>query len=354
MVSTAELKSRTAKLAPIDPDVKIPAAIRAQAERAAALHGEVYAPAPKQEPNGQERQQEEAKVIEGTVEPTAPKAGAETVPVTAPSQGEGEDYQHKYNSLKGRYDKQDETIRSLTSTMEQLRGEIARLSAQPQPAPVVRTKENTFQPLTKEEREAYGEDFIDVSARAAREKLDPEIEELRQTVASLQSTLGTIADTTHRVQAATVSDRLTDALPNWRELNKDPKFLAWLNLPDPYSGVIRMSMMRQAHQQGDVNRVLRFFNGFLTDEATSAPAPAIKPDPTEGKVALETLAAPGRAKAPAATVTTPPGEKETISRSQIANFYKLVNRGHYRGNEAEKERLERMIFDAERDGRIVD
>lgn len=348
MVSLNELKNKSAKLPPVDTEVQIPAAIRAQAARAAALHGEVYAPAAKQEPNGQERQQEEAKVIEGTVEPPAPEAGKEKVPVAAPSQGE--DFEHKYNSLKGRYDKQEDTIRQLSQNMDHLRSEINRLTTQP--APVARTKENTFQPLTKEEKEAYGEDFIDVSARAAAERLNPEIEELRNTVASLQTTLAAVADTTGRTAAMTFNEQLDKALPNWRQINKDEKFLAWVNLQDPYSGVIRKDMMRQAHQQGDAQRVLRFFNGFLTDEAASAPAPA-KKDPTEGKVPLETLAAPGRAKAPAASVTTPPGEKETISRAQIANFYRLVNQGHYRGNEALKLQLEQEIFDAEREGRIT-
>lgn len=350
MVSTAELKRRSDKLAPVDPDVTLPAAVRAAAAKAQALHGEVYTPAPQQENNGQERQQEEAKTIEGTVEPPAPKAGKETVPVSAPAAGE--DYEHKYNSLKGRYDKQEETIRQLMGNLDHLRSEVSRISAQP-PAPVQRTRENTFQPLTKDEKDAYGEDFLDVSARAALEKIDPELAELRSTVAALQNTLASVAETTGRTQAEVMHDTLTKALPNWREINRDRKFLAWVALPDPYSGVIRRDMMRQAHAQGDAQRVLRFFNGFLTDEAVTDPAPALKTDPTEGKVALETLAAPGRAKAPAATVTTPPGEKETISRAQIANFYRLVNRGHYVGNEEEKARLERMIFDAEREGRIT-
>jgi hypothetical protein len=313
------------------------------------LHGEAYVPAAQQEDNGQERQQENPKIIEGTVEPT-PKAGEEKT--TPPASSEGENFEHKYHSLKGRYDKDQETIRQLQSSVSQLSSEVTRI-ASAQPAPVARTRENTFKPLTAEERDAFGEDFIDVSARAARERLDPELAELRDTVASLQQRLETVADTTGRTAVQTMNDTLTKELPNWREINRDQKFLAWLALPDPYSGVIRMNMMRQAHQQSDAQRVLRFFNGFLTDEAASAPAPAPKTNPTEGKVPLETLAAPGRAKAPAASVTTPPGEKETISRAQIAIFYRLVNRGHYVGNEAEKERLERMIFEAEHEGRIT-
>ena len=113
-------------------------------------------------------------------------------------------------------------------------------------------------------------------------------------------------------------------------------------------------MLQEAHRNGEAQRVLQFFKGFLSDEAVTAPAgdqPGKVTSLGNEKTPLENFAAPGRAKAPAAS--SAPGEKETISRAQIANFYRMVNQGHYRGNDAEKNRLEQMIFDAERDGRIV-
>ena len=76
------------------------------------------------------------------------------------------------------------------------------------------------------------------------------------------------------------------------------------------------------------------------------PAPA---QPPAGKVPLEAFAAPGRAKTAAATA---PAEKPIITRAQIATFYADKAAGKYRGKEAEADRLERMIFEAQRDGRI--
>jgi hypothetical protein len=110
-------------------------------------------------------------------------------------------------------------------------------------------------------------------------------------------------------------------------------------------------MMRKAFEANDANRVLHFFKAYLSDEAATAPA-SIQPTP-KGKVPLEELAAPGRAKAPAASAT--PGEKEkpTITRAQISQFYLNVQKGVYKGNAAEKDRLEKMIFEAEQEGRVV-
>lgn len=350
MTSVKELQRKSAALPPVDTDVVLPAAIRAAANKAGQLHKDAYeTPAPQQEQHGQERQQEEAKIVET---PPAPKAGTEEVPVETPAKGEGYDgsWEQKFHSMKGRYDKQEDVIRQLTSELGGMRSEIERLrTSVATPAP---TKENTFKKLTAEEREAYGEDFIDVSARAAEEKLMPEIETLKATVADLTGKLGQVAKASHDTQTLTMNQQLDRDLPDWKKINRDPRFIAWLNLRDPFSGAIRFNMLKEAHASGDAYRVLNFFNGFLRDEAVVDPAKRIEPEVTsQGKLSLESLAAPGRAKAPAAP--TPPGDKETITRSQIKEFYALVNKGHYRGNEAEKADLERRIFEAERDGRVT-
>jgi hypothetical protein len=33
------------------------------------------------------------------------------------------------------------------------------------------------------------------------------------------------------------------AVPNWREINNHPRWLQWLNLPDPYSGDVRQDLL---------------------------------------------------------------------------------------------------------------
>jgi uncharacterized coiled-coil protein SlyX len=359
MSSMEEIKSRAAQLPPVDENVKIPAAIRAAAARSDALHKTAYEAEGKQEEEdkGQEghKQGEEGKQdggTEGKQEKAKPEAGSEAKAGEKPAAQApaASEWEHKYNSLKGRYDQQAATIRQLSSHVEQLQAEIAKKPVEP-----VRTPDNTIKGVTPEERETYGDDFLDVAARAAAEKFTPRIAELEKTIERLNAQVGTVAQVTTKTAQQQMYEFLDDKLPDWRKLNRDPNFLEWASLQDTLSGAIRMNMMRQAFGANDANRVLSFFKAYLSDEAVTAPVVPSQPTTPSGKVPLEELAAPGRAKAPAASSSATPGEKEKpiITRAQISQFYLDVNRGKYKGNDAEKLRLEKMIFDAENEGRVV-
>lgn len=338
--------------APIDETVVVPAAIRAAAARSEALHKNAYQteepkePAKPQEPNGQT---EEPKV------PEAPKTPEKATEPKTPEPNSAEDWENRYKAMKGRNDRNEQELGTLARDLANLREELNRVKAAPaqvqQP-----TADLTFKKITDEERASFGEDFIDVAKRAAAEAFMPEIERLKKQVTELGGTVESVARTTHDTQTLTMNEKLDRDLPTWREINRSPKFLAWAALRDPYSGATRIEMMRAAHAAGDAHRVLNFFKGFLSDEATTAPvqeptSDLLKKEPT--KVPLENLAAPGRAKASASTPpVSDPDEKEIITRAQVTEFYKLLNSGHYRGREAEAKGLEERIFAANRDGRI--
>mgnify|MGYP000981593068 CR=1 FL=1 len=112
-----------------------------------------------------------------------------------------------------------------------------------------------------------------------------------------------------------------------------------------------MELLKAAYERNNAAQVAVFFNGFLADEAADAPRtqPSPAPQPAPQKVPLETFAAPGGAKnaAPSAPV-----EKPLISAADITQFYTDCAAGRYRGREEEKDRIEMMIFDAQREGRI--
>jgi hypothetical protein len=344
-------KQENKNLPPLDKDVVIPAAIRAASLRASALHAEAY--------NTPEAPPQEAQGTPPAAEGTPPAAEART-PATEPPPGkepppaQADTWEHRYKSLKPRFDKQDDVISQLNGRIRDLELSLTQRAA---PSPAERRNPDlNFKPLDADEREAYGDDFLDVAARAAREKLDPELKSLRQELEQLKGAVGNVSEDNEKERRKKFYDHLNDQLPSWKTLNRDPKFIAWCNLPDPFSGAIRGAMLNDAVAKGDAPRALRFFNGFLTDEAATAPAgnrpelPRLPNGQANGKVPLENFAAPGRAKAPAGD--PPPAEKEIITPAQIAHFYLLVQKGHYKGNEAEKERLEREIFAAQADGRV--
>ncbi|MGI9136762.1 MAG: hypothetical protein ACR2JS_06855, partial [Candidatus Nanopelagicales bacterium] len=198
----------------------------------------------------------------------------------------------------------------------------------------------------------YGEDFLKVVGKKAKEELGPIIKAYEAKIADLERRLTGVNSVVQQDTQQKLLDTLDEKLPQWRELNTNEEFLDWLRLPDPFSGAIRHEMLKSAYAQGNASRVLNFFNGFLAEEAATSPARA---EPEVGtarvpKVPLQNLAAPGRAKTAASA--SAPAEKPIFTRAQIAAFYADVAAGRYRGKDADKAKFEGQIFDAQREGRI--
>jgi hypothetical protein len=66
-------------------------------------------------------------------------------------------------------------------------------------------------------------------------------------------------------------------VPNWRQINDDPRFHQWLLMPDTYSGVIRDHLLKDAAHAANASRVISFFKGFL---AAAGQAPSAANDAT--------------------------------------------------------------------------
>lgn len=325
-----------------DPAVKVPAAVKAAADRANAIHKAVFNPDPPAdggEGDGQADPHAETEAAKpAQAPPTVTSEGNNGKPI---------DYEHAYKSMKGRFDAREAAMRQMSEQITHLQGVIATMNTPPrEPTPP------ELQPsklITPEEEQEFGPEFLDVVGRRAKEELGGEVAVLRKQIDALQSQL----NNERAVRAMSARDKLhadlDRELPNWRAQNKDDKFLEWLGLPDPYSGAIRHTLLKAAYDQNDSRRVLAIFRGFLSEEAATAPAPGQPPLPTKGKASLDQFAAPGRARTAAAPA---PAEKPIITRAQISQFYADVKSGKYRGRDAERDAFERQIFEAQADGRI--
>lgn len=355
----------------IDPDVKIPAAVKAAAARSEELYKTLRdTPDPAQPPAGEQDNAPAGEVTpEGNPDLNAAtlaapaQAASEQTPATekttektteknAQTAPDDESWEHKYKSIHGRYLRSQEQVRTLSEQVQNLQNIVATMQAAP---PV---NDNTLPELsaerliTEEEAADYGEDFLKVVGKRAREELAPIINGYKDEIAKLQKQLEGFNGFVQQDAQQKLLSKLDEKLPNWREVNTNQEFLDWLRLPDPYSGAIRHDMLKAAYAQGDAHRVLAFFNGFLSEEAAVAPVGG-EPDKSVTrvpKVPLQDLAAPGRAKTAAAG--SAPAEKPIITRAQVAAFYADVAAGRYRGRDDAKNKAEAEIFAAQRDGRI--
>lgn len=340
---------------PIDPDVKIPDAVKAAAAAAEQMHKDAYSsqtpevdPAPSSEAPAGELAAKNLGQSDPAPEPAPKVEEPKTTPqVTQPISDES--WEHRYNSMKGRFDRAQQQLTQQAERIDALERTLAAVQAQPRNIEP-RSELAAERLITQEEEADYGPDLLNVVGKKAREELLPVFKKYEDEIAGLKAQLAGVGSYVAQDAQSRMMSSLDNAVPGWREQNVNPDFLQWLALPDPYSGDIRHNMLKAAWERHDGPRVAAFFKGFLSEEAAYRPASSETPANTAGKVSLESLAAPGRAKTAAAT--SAPAEKPVITSANISKFYADVAAGRYNGRDEEKARFEKAIFEAQREGRI--
>jgi hypothetical protein len=336
---------------PNDPNVKIPDAVKAMGAAAEELHKQAYAAeepvAETQETPPDVTSQTPSEQKFSTATQSEPVATEEKPKVTA--QVTDEAWEHRYNSMKGRFDRAQQQVASQAERIEALERTLAAMQAQPQTRQSAsETYNERF--VTPEEEADYGAEFLNVVGKKAKEELLPIVKKYEDEISSLKAQLAGVGNYVAQDAQSRMMNTLDRDVPSWRDQNVNPEFLQWLSLPDPYSGDIRHSMLKAAWERQDAPRVAAFFKGFLAEEAAYRPATSETPAERAGKISLESLAAPGRAKTAAAS--SAPAEKPVITSAFIAKFYADAAAGRYAGRDEEKLRIEKQIFDAQREGRI--
>jgi hypothetical protein len=335
----------TATPLPIDPNVRVPMAVKRGSARADELHAAMVAKpaAPAADP----------APAPAPVEPPPAPAPAPAADVT-PASNEPINWEHRFNSMKGRYEKERADKLALSEQLAQTQTLIAQMHTAPAPVtPDTPAELRADALLSPEVVNEYGEEFLSVVGKKAKAELLPELNAVRQQLTSISKQLEGTATANKATARQNMLATLDRDLAEWRTINVAPEFHSWLALPDEFSGAIRHELLKAAYEQNNTPRVLAFFRRFISDEAALDPAVTPQPDTTGAqpdKIPLADLAAPGRAKTAAAS--SAPVEKPTFTHAQIAKFYTDVSAGRFRGRDDEKNRIEKQIFDAQREGRI--
>jgi hypothetical protein len=130
-----------------------------------------------------------------------------------------------------------------------------------------------------------------------------------------------------RAQTSAIQAALDRDVPGWKErIFADPAFSTWLESPDPYNDGTRSQLLRRAVANGDADRVVRFYRGFLAEHAPA-----------------------GQQRAAQSRQTSAGGNIYT--RAQIASLYDRRRKGEI--SDTDWARWEADIFAASRQGRIV-
>ena len=268
-----------------------------------------------------------------------------------------EDYTQKYKTLQGMYNAEVPRLhqqnREMTQRIQQMEQLLASLSAQSAPA----QPEVVAQPtklVTDKDVEEYGES-IDMMRKVSREELGSVMNRLAQletTLKQLQTNVVPQVQAVAQKQAVSAEQQfwsdLTSAVSNWREVNDNAAFQAWLLETDPLTGITRQTYLEDAQRALDARRVSAFFRTWLesTGQAVAQPQGSA---PAAQNPELEKQVTPGRARS-AGTPQTNKGKVYTPE--DIKKFFNDVRAGKYKGREQERDRTERDIFAAQRENRI--
>jgi len=265
----------------------------------------------------------------------------------------------KYRTLQGMYNAEVPRLHSqnkeLSGRLQQMEQLLATISAQQSTGRPMAGGQSQIEPLvTDKDQEEYGES-LDVMRRVTREELIPVAQKIAQIDRLLQQLQVNVVPQVKNLaqrQAMTAEQQfwadLTTVVPNWRDINEDDDFKTWLLEVDPLTGISRQTILEDAQGNLDVRRVGNFFRSWLeiTGQANVAQNTRRNVSASE----LERQVAPGKGRSAGA----PTGNAaKTYSPDDIRTFFDAVRQGKYKGREAERDRIERDIFAAQRDGRIT-
>lgn len=335
----------------------LPKPAQKQLDEAIKQHNEAYAGEPLPTPEApklaevpNDNAPSESIIEDQNTLPEVPAAEGEDAADAGP-----EDFEHKYKVLQGKYNAEVPILQNannaLTGRVTEMEQQLNQMiAAQATPSEPVEPGSH----VTAEEIEDYGSDMIDVVKRAAREEFEPLLAQLQQENGQLRGLLGSVQESTVRNDRQTMLDTLDGEVANWRELNAQPEFLGWLENVDPYSGHKKLDLLRQAFEGNNVSRVKAFFKGYLNENAAFSTRQEPSTAGQEPHVNLDTLVAPGRAsdgndtRAQEGNATV-----RAFTQQEIGSFYNDVNRGVYRNNPDEKNRIEAEIFEAQSANQIT-
>jgi hypothetical protein len=177
--------------------------------------------------------------------------------------------------------------------------------------------------LTSEDAQNYGHDLLDVSQRAALDAVSPLLDQLAQDNNNLRQQVA--REARHRL------DRDVETLvPNFREIDRNPRWHRWLLGVDSLSGRVRQDLLNAAIARGDAHSVREFFARFLRADGATQLFPAQSNQQRAGSFL----------------------SRQVYDRAMIGRLYEQRRRGKF--SDADWAKIEADIFRAQHEGRFRD
>jgi septum formation inhibitor MinC len=250
-------------------------------------------------------------------EETREAEAAEEKPVEKPPVVDTTDWKAKYQTIDGKYKVE---IPRLTAEIGQWRDYAASLSKR------ITELEETLKAAPKKIDEPETDEDL-----AELEETSPDFariikklkDEHRQEIAALRKELetGVTADLKSVKEEVNLNkqERFDLAMaragvPDWRTVDHDPEFIAWLSTPVPYTRATKLDLLRHAAQNLDAETAARFFLDFKAEQTTETSTQDGETPPQD----LTKFVAPPRSGG--SSIPKKSGQPPWLTRAQYEKF----------------------------------
>ncbi len=211
---------------------------------------------------------------------------------------------------------------------------------------LVKVNPKTIKDLaTQEEIDRIGEDELAIMDRLTSQKLDAQTKDLQDRLDKAdarEAEARQIQSKNAKAEAYNIFlERLGAAVPDYAEVDVDPRFEHWLEQPDPMSGFKRIDLFKQAEASGDVGRVATFFNDFKKEVS-----------PTQQTLDNKVTPVGNSGSSRPVNNQQNMGRQEIVPMAEYVAFMDSVTRGGYKGRETEAKTLEAKYDKAIAEGRL--
>ncbi len=297
----------------------------------------------KKEPEVSEEKPEDTEA-EVSVEAEAAVEPEEAEPAdTSPTDVEAE-FEQKYKTLRGKYDAE---VPRLHSQVKDLTAKLTNLteSLSAKPKEPTKPKEKVSY-VTDEDRAEFGEELIEVQRRVAKEVSQDYEERLEQQNEVIEQLQKQLKQTGTQVGEMSFSQRLSQIVPDFAEIDNDERWVAWLNEHDPMLRGPRRDQAAAAFNAGDAEAVahyVKLWKASLEPEVSNARETR--------QVELEKQVAPNRS-ANSANTKSVGKDAKVYSEREIEAAWNRIRSLNTRHKYDEATKLEADITTAYLEGRV--
>lgn len=262
----------------------------------------------------------------------------------SPTDVAAETFEQKYRTLLGKYEAEvprlHQQVRDLKLTLD-----ASEKAKAEQPSEPTKPKEKVSY-VTDADRAEFGEELIDVQRRVAREVAAEYQEQLEAQAKVIEELKAQVSNTGNRIGQMTFAQKLAQLVPDFVEVDRDERWVAWLNEYDPMLRAPRRTQAKAAFDAGDAEAVAHYVELWKkTVAVTQEPANAKR------QAELEKQVTPNRSANSARTQNVGRDAK-IYSAREVEGAWSKIRVLNSRGQVDEAARLEAEITAAYLEGRV--